>query len=134
MNQEIILLITDFNNILLSLASNVATVCPTSVIGTNFKDIEKQIQKKGNFNKFIDLFCIKVLLYKDKIDEGDETFFMNKDYKADLQDQNADILDHVITLKSVWTQLKKENKEIVMFNMQMLCDLAQQYYNFMTKR
>jgi len=134
MNQEITSLIIDFNNVLLSLASNVATVCPNSVIGTNFKDIEKQIKKRENFNKFVDLFCIKVLQYKDKINAGDETFFMNKDYKNDLQDQNADILDHVITLKSVWSQLKKENKEIVMLNMQMLCELAQQYFTIVTKR
>ena len=134
MNSETISLITDFNNTLVSLASNVAMVCPNSMIGTNLIMIKKQIGKKENLNKFIDVFCIKVLQYKNQIDAGDETFFMNKDYKNDLQDQNADLLDHVITLKSIWSQLKKENKEIVMVNMQILCELAQQYFNIMVKR
>lgn len=131
MNQEIILLVTDFNNGLLSLASNVAAVCPDSIISANFKDIEKQIKKKENFCKFIDLFCIKVLQYKDQIDSGDESFFMNKDYKSDLHGQQDATLDHVITLKSVWADLKQENKEIVMLNMQILCELSQQYFNIM---
>ena len=134
MNSETISLITDFNNTLVSLASNVAMVCPDSMIATNLAMIKKQIAKKQNFNKFIDVFCIKVLQYKDQIDTGDESFFMNKDYKSDLQDQNIDILDHVITLKSIWTQLKKENKEIVIVNMQILCELAQQYFNIIVKK
>lgn len=121
-------IINDFNNILLSLAQNIAVVCPTSIIGTSIKDIEKQIMKKENFNKFIDLFCIKVLQYKDKIDAGDESFFIKKDYKNDLNDQTDDVLSQVITMKSIWTDLKQENKEIVLFNMQMLCELAQQYF------
>jgi len=133
MNQEITLLISDFNNTLLSLASNVAMVCPNSIISANYKEIEKQVNRRDNFNKFIDLFCIKVLQYKDQIDLGDESFFMNKDYKNDLNDQNMDALDHVLTLKGVWADLKKENKEIVILNMQILCELAQQYYNLMLK-
>ena len=121
-------IITDFNNMLLSLAQNVASVCPESVIGTNIKDIERQITKRDNFNKFIDLFCIKVLQYRKEIDSGDESFFMSKDYRTDLSDQEGDALNHVISMKSVWKDLKQENKEIVMFNMQMLCELTEQYY------
>lgn len=122
-------IITDFNNILMSLAQNIAAVVPNSIIGTNIKDIEKQINKKDNFNKFIDLFCIKVLQYKSEIDSGNEDFFMNKDYKGDLRDQNDNLLDHVVSMKSIWCHLKKENKEIVIMNMQILCELAQQYFN-----
>jgi len=129
MNSEILELITDFNNVLLSLSQNIACVCPTSVIGTNIKDIEKQIKRKENFNKFIDLFCIKVLQYKSEIDSGNEDFFMNKDYKNDLHDQNEDLLDHVLSMKTIWSQLKKGNKEIVIMNMQILCELSQQYFN-----
>jgi len=133
MNQELISIISDFNDTLLSLAQNVSSVCPSSLIATNMKDIEKQIKKRENFNKFIDLFCIKVLQYKEKIDACEESFFMDKNYENDLQDQNESALNHVITLKSVWSELKKENKEIVMFNMQILCELAQQYFNMATK-
>ncbi len=127
-------LITDFNNTLLSLAQNVAFVCPTSLIGTNIKDIERQINKKENFKKFIDLFCVKVLQYKDKIDAGDETFFMNNSYENDLNDQGSDALNHVISMKSVWAKLKQDNKNIVIMNMQILCELSQQYYFAVTQK
>lgn len=134
MNSEIIAIVNDFNNTLLSLVQNIASVCPTSLIGTSVKDIEKQFKKKDNFTKFIDIFCIKVLQYKDKIDNCDESFFMTHDYKNDLTDQSADALDHVITLKSIWNQLKKENKDIVMLNMQILCELSQQYFSIVTNK
>jgi len=132
LSPEIIQVINDFNNTLLSLAQNVAGICPTSVIGSNIKDIDKQIKKKDNFTKFIDLFCIKVLQYKDKIDLGKEEFFMGKNYDDDLQDQDkqADALNIVISLKSVWKDFKRENKDIVILNMQILCELSQMYYNY----
>ena len=135
MNNEIIQVVNDFNATLLSLAQNVAGTRPTSVIGNNIKDIEKQIKHKNNFTKFIDIFCIKVLQYKDKIDSGKESFFMEKDYSNDLdeEDRNADTLNIVISLKSVWKDFKPENKQIIMLNMQILCDLAQIYYNYISQ-
>ena len=128
-------IINDFNATLLSLAQNIAGICPTSIIGNNIKDIEKQIKHKNNFTKFIDIFCIKVLQYKDQIDEGKESFFMEKDYTNDFdeEDRTADTLNIVISLKSVWKDFKQENKNIVMINMQILCDLAQMYYNHVSK-
>ena len=50
-------IVTDFNSMLLDLAKNVADICPTSILGANIKDIEKQINKPSNRLKFIDLFC-----------------------------------------------------------------------------
>lgn len=135
MNNEIIEIINDFNATLISLAQNVAGICPTSIIGSNIKDITKQINNKNNFTKFIDIFCIKVLQYKDQIDAGKESFFMDKDYTNDLneEDRTSDTLNIVISLKSVWKDFKQDNKNIVMFNMQILCDLAQIYYNHISQ-
>lgn len=130
MNKEIINTISDFNSTLLSLAFNISSICPNSIIGTNIKDIEKTINRKVNFTKFIDLFCIKVLQYKNEIDEGKESFFLGKDYKKDLEDHASDALNHVITMKSIWGDLSRENKNIVILNMQILCELAQQYFNY----
>lgn len=130
MNKEITAVISDFNNILLTLALNISNICPNSVIGANIKDIEKQFKKKENFTKFIDLFCIKVLQYKDEIDEGDDNFFMTKDYSKDLEGQESSAFDYVLSFKSIWGQLKKENKQIVIFNMQLLCELSQQYFKY----
>ncbi len=131
MNPEIVQLVVDFNSTLLSLAQNVASICPTSIIGSNIKDIEKQIKRRENFTKFIDLFCIKVLQYKDQIDSGEETFFMTKDYSKDIEGHDIGLND-IISLQSVWKEFKKENKDIVILNMQILCDLAQLYFNHVT--
>ena len=120
--------VNDFNEMLLSLANNLAEVCPNSIIGTNINDINKMIKNKTNFYKFIDLFTIKVLPYKVQIDAGDEGYFMKKDYESDLNDSSESTLNSVISLKSVWKTLKQDNKEIVIFNMQCLCALAQDYF------
>lgn len=120
-------LIKDFNDVLLSLAMNVADVCPSSFIGSNIDFINKTITQNNSSNKFIESFCLSVLQYKEQIDSGDEKFFLNKDYKNDLKGYN-DILSNVITLKSVWKELKPENKQIVMTSMQILCELSQQYF------
>jgi hypothetical protein len=135
MNNEVMQIINDFNATLLSLAQNVAGICPISIIGNNIKDIEKQIKHKNNLTKFVDIFCIKVLQYKDQIDAGKESFFMDKDYSNDLdaQDRTSDTLNIVLSLKSVWKDFKPENKQIIMLNMQILCDLAQIYYNHISQ-
>jgi uncharacterized FlgJ-related protein len=122
-------IIIDFNEVLISLALNIAEVCPNSVIGAHINDIQKIIRRKENFNKFIDMFCLKVLQYKDRIEACDESYFLEKDFKNDLDGEEVSALDHIISLKSVWKDLKQENKQIVMMSMQVLCELAQQYFD-----
>jgi hypothetical protein len=133
-NDLMIQTIQDFNETLLSLALNFAQVCPKSIIGSNIDIIEKIIKNinknKKNFTKFIDVFCIKVLKYKNQIDSGDDEFFMNKSYDDDLKDQNESYLNYVLSIKTVWNQLSRENKEIVKQYMQILCTLAQEYFDF----
>ena len=120
-------IVTDFNSMLLDLAKNVADICPTSILGANIKDIEKQINKPSNRLKFIDLFCGKVLQYKDKIDSGDETFFLQKNYDDDLKDESA-LVGKVFEFKTIWIQLSDNNKNVVKQYMKILCALAQQYF------
>jgi hypothetical protein len=122
-------IITDFNEVLISLALNVADVCPNSIIGVHIKDIEKAIKKSDNFKKFINLFCIRVLKYKNKIDEGNESYFLEKDFENDLRDGESDALSHILSFKSIWKELKPDNKQIVITSMQILCELAQQYFD-----
>ncbi len=124
---------TDFNEVLISLALNIADVCPNSVIGIHIVDIQKTIRRKAFFTKFIDVFCIKVLQYKDMIDSGDESYFLEKDYKSDLDKEEESALTHIISMKSIWKELKPENKEIVIMNMQILCELAQQYFTIISQ-
>lgn len=137
-NQKLIIqTVSDFNETLLSLAINVSTACPNSLIGNNIKDIQKAIKNNPsdiNFTKFIDLFTTKVLQYKERIDSGDESFFMDKDYKSDLDTNDDSYLDKVISLKSIWKDLKKENRKIVIQYMQFLCALSQQYFDYVCQQ
>ena len=43
------------------------------------------------------------------------------------------MVTHVLSLKSIWNQLKKENKNIVIMHMQILCALTQEYFIFVSK-
>lgn len=129
MNNEIFELINDFNQTLLTLAMNIAESCPNSLVGQNFKDIKKNINDKNNLTKFIDLFTTKVLQYKTQIDSGDESFFMEKDYKSDLKECNDSYLSNVISVKSIWKDLSEDNKHIVITYFQILCALSQGYFD-----
>lgn len=142
MNPEILNVINDFNQTLLSLATNIANICPNSIIGNNIKDIQKFVNNKQNLTKFIDIFCINVLKYKDKIDEGDETFFMEKDYTEDIgnpsdknnKDEIVKNLDIAVAIKSIWSKLNSDNRKIVIMNMQILCALAQMYFEHVSSQ
>jgi len=124
--------VSDFNNILLDFTLNIAHICPNSLIGKNVSFVEKHINqlnnpKSNNYTKLIDLFVEKVLVYKDKIDAGDEDFFLKKEYDNDLNGQ-SDLIGKVFEFKSIWRTLTQENKDCVIQYMQILCKLAQNYF------
>ena len=124
--------VNDFNNTLTTLALNIADTCPGSLIANNISDIQKSINRPQNFTKFIDLFTAKVLIYKSQIDEGNESFFIGKDYKSDLGVKDDSYLNDIISLKSVWLKLSKENQKTVIIYMQILCALSQNYFDCIT--
>jgi hypothetical protein len=125
MNNNLEQLLTDFNTLLLDLIQNIADVCPDSIVCIHKKTIERELKRYENRTKFIDGFVGRVLQYKSKIDEGDETFFMHKSYDDDV---TPDLSHQVFEFKSIWSKLKKENKEFVIQYMQLLCELAQKYF------
>lgn len=118
-------ILKDFNNLLLDLIYNIADVCPDSVVAIHRKTIEREIKRLDNKTKFIELFVGKVLQYKDKIDAGDESFFMHKTYDHDVSEN---FIHQVFEFKNIWTKFKKENKLLVIQYMQLLCELAQKYF------
>jgi len=120
-------IIDDFNDTLLSLSLSVANVCPKSIIGQNIKDIERRIKNKINYTKFIDIFCIKILMkYEKQIMNGEESFFMEKNYDDDLDDDSY--FDYIEPIKSIWNELADKNKNTIKQYMKILCQLSQQYY------
>ncbi len=119
--------IIDFNSVLLDLGRNLAEVCPDSIIGKNISYVEEAIENPKNKTKFIEVFVGKVLQYKDQIDEGNEEFFLRKSYNDDMDSSNP-MLSKVFEFKTIWKDLKRENKDLVIQYMQILCQLAQNYF------
>lgn len=122
--------IIDFNNTVLELASQFAILCPTSIIANNL-DILNQLIKKNN-KAIIDIFVMYFLQYKPKIDAGDEEFFLNNSFDNELSEvgstiNNNEIIKKVFEFKTIWRQLKYENREVVKQYMQFLCELALSY-------
>lgn len=126
MNKEKEQVIFDFNNTLIDLCNGVAVVAPTSIVGKHIKDVCKMITNKQNKTKFIDIFVAKVLIYKDKIMAGDESYFLNKSYDKELE--SSDHNNSVFEFKDIWSSLKPDNKNLVIQYMQILCLLAEKYF------
>ena len=126
-SSEINQLIVDFNTVLYDLAISIADVCPNSIIGKNIGDVKKTINNKEYRTKFIEIFVAKVLVYKEKIDAGEESFFLSKSYEKDFEG-NESQMHQIFEFKSIWSKLKHDNKELVKQYMQILCELAQNYF------
>jgi len=124
---EIEQIITDFCNLLIDLCRNIAEICPDSIVGANIKDVEKAINNQQNKLKIMDGFVAKVLKYKNEIDMGDENFFLSKSYDNDME-EHISFINKIFEFKTIWGQLKRENKDLVIQYMQLLCELAQRYF------
>ncbi len=123
-------LVTDFNSTLLSFVESLAEVCPDTIIADNKSTIKNMVNKKENKRKVIDIFVAKVLIYKPRIDAGDERFFLEKSYDDDVKgvDGGNMVSGRIFEFKNIWKNLKKENKDFVIQYMQLLCLLAQNYF------
>jgi hypothetical protein len=124
---EINQIVNDFNSTLLDLVQNISDVCPDTIIADNKTIIKNTLLKGKNKRKAIDTFVAKVLIYKPQIDSGNEDFFLNKSYDSDLKgvDTGNNISGKIFEFKSIWKNLKRENKDFVIQYMQILCLLAQ---------
>lgn len=120
-------IIDDFNNTFLFMVKDLANVCPNSILGSSITDIEKFIIKPKNRKLFINIFVTKILKYKDQLQKREEGFFLDKSYDNDV-DSDSFLIRKVMEIKSIWVTLKSENKAVVFDYMNMLCDLAQQYF------
>lgn len=123
-------IINDFNNIVIDLASQIATLCPTSIIANNI-DIINQLIRKNN-KSIIDIFVLYILKYKPQIDAGDDAFFLGTSFDKEISSvgkniNDNDIIKKAFEFKNIWKQLSANNREIVKQYMQILCQLALLY-------
>jgi len=123
-------LIDDFNETLSDFIDNLAAVCPDNIISDNRNLIKRMLAKSDTKNKVIDTFVAKVLIYKPQIDRGDESFFLSKSYDDDIADvsDGKNLTGKIFEFKSIWKKLSLENKNYVIQYMQLLCELAQNYF------
>jgi len=128
-NKKLDNVVTEFNSTMVDFAKNIANIFPNSLIGNNLNLIISILNSKEHAtkHKIMHIFICKVLPYKSKIDEGDETFFLNKSFNDDTDDTS--ILDNVFEIKSLWKILNEQNKKYVVQYMQLLCEIAQEYFS-----
>ncbi len=125
----------DFNSLLLRLITNIKNICPRSIVGRNYSMIKYTITNIKDNERFIGLFVTNVLKYKEFIDNENEQFFTEKSYEGDVnKNKNKNVMDQIFQLKDVWGILSKENKKIIFTYMQILCNMAQEYFNILDKQ
>lgn len=114
-----------FNKNLLELVTQLAEIAPKSTIAKNIPNMKFAMSSSPK--KIIEMFVVNVLKYKPQIDEGDEEFFLNKDYE-DIAEMDKDNTQRIFEFKDIWKQLTFENKQTVIQYMQCLCALSQEYF------
>jgi hypothetical protein len=122
-------ILSAFNNHLLEFLEDVSSIFPED------KDIKKaksalEILKKANPRAIILIWKSHITdLYGDQIDNGDITFFVNKDYSFDVQGANSanKILDAVNRLRDPVKNMGADNQQKTMKYIQNLTKLSRMY-------
>lgn len=126
LEEQLDILKKNFNNYSLTLSVILADVNPCSSFGIYKSVIERLVNI--NSSKMIDTFILSALKYEDKIMEGDDDFFLKKDYGNELGEDKNNIIK-VFEFKSIWDTLCDQNKDIIKLYMQLLCKIARKYYD-----
>jgi hypothetical protein len=114
-----------FNNIADQLAHVLIKIAPNSSLATFEKEFNTLIRQKSN--KLIDTFVIDVLLvHKDKILAGDDTYFMGQEFKNVTNGDSANI-SRVFEFKEIWKSLSPESKLSIKQYMKILTLTADKY-------
>jgi hypothetical protein len=116
----------NFNDYSLVLINFLAIVVPKSPFRLYKLYIEQLANERSN--KIIDMFILSVLKYEDKILEGDEEFFLCKNYDGELNNDKNRILK-AFEFKSIWKSVNDQNRSAIKSYMVLLCKIARKYFN-----
>lgn len=118
-----------FNTHFLEFGDDLITIFPNDYdLKTAYTFIEGL--KKVNPKIIIDIWNSWILEhYKIEINNGDFSFFENKDYSYDLGENNSRLLNAVENFKNKCSQLDNKNKNKSMKYVQNLSKLCEIYYN-----
>lgn len=122
-------LITEFNSTLWDFVCNISSIFPDSYICQKKQYIKPIIDSSdSNINKKImEIFIYKVLPFKSKIDDGDESFFLNHSFEKETNGDKS-IDNKIFEFKQLWTQLNDINKQCVIEYMKTLCAISEEYF------
>ena len=123
-------LLSAFNSQMESFSSEICEVFPND---TDLKMGHNVIilLKKTNPRKLLEMYTIYVSDFKKSIDEEDESFFIDHDFKDIAnKNNNKEFTFHlVIKLKQYWKSLSEKNKEIIWQYFQVLNKLSDKLLN-----
>jgi len=123
-------LLKAFNNHLIEFLDDIISIFPNNLdIRTGKTFIEKL--KKVNPKSLILFWKESILdLYENQIENGDTTFFLNKDYKYDLgENGNNKEMEVINDIKNLVKETSEINKNIAMKYIKNLTRLCKLYFN-----
>jgi hypothetical protein len=119
-------ILTEFNSTMTQLVNNVASICDASIIAKYRPEILSNLAAYPD--KMMVQFVIHVLPDKDKIDSGNDDFFMKKRYDgSDAVDGSKQSMLRALEFKDVWKSLVPENRTMIIDFMRVLCYYSEQY-------
>jgi hypothetical protein len=130
-NEQQNLIRKTFNDEFLKFVNEVYVIFP------NDRDIKKaknalELLKKANPKLIIQIWYEYITkVYKSKIDAGDISFFLEKDYSKDLSDtsNSSRIMESINRLREPINNMGETNQAISMKYIQNLTKLSEIYYN-----
>lgn len=83
--------------------------------------------------KIIEIFIIHVLPHKNKIESGDENYFLVDDTIDNKYRDDKLIIDKILTFKKLWIKLNENDKKIIIKYLTILCYYATHYFTIYDK-
>lgn len=126
-------IVGDFHTLLFDLLQEFYKISPNSIVANNRDKVEKVLitysksSDPGKRYKIIDIFVLKVLIFKPEIDRGDDSFFLRRTYEEEAEG-DVFIMNVINEIKKVWSVMNSQNKENILQYLQLLCELAQNYF------
>ena len=105
--------LTAFNNLVIKFNEDLIDVFPEE---NDFKVYKRGIMmlNSANAKKICKLYKEYMILYRNKIIDKDETFFVNNNYTEIVSNSNSEGVESIILkLKHYWGNLSTSNKEKV---------------------
>ena len=115
-----------FNNVLINFIEDCILVFPEE---NDFKIYKKglQVYQKYNPKKILTIFNEYMVLYKVKILDKDETFFLENNYEIIQKYNNKEIFDIINKIKTYWKILDDNNKTKIWDYLLLLIQISDQY-------